>query len=59
MDFVRENLSKTFVESPSIELNTLHADVGPAAILIFMLATESDLMNALLRFAREMSYRER
>ncbi|KAL9959258.1 hypothetical protein ACROYT_G032565 [Oculina patagonica] len=59
VDFVCENLGKTFVESPSIDLNTLYADVGPVTPLIFILSTGSDPMNAFLRFAREMSYSER
>ncbi|XP_015770017.1 PREDICTED: dynein heavy chain 6, axonemal-like [Acropora digitifera] len=59
VDFVCENLGKTFVESPSIDLNTLYADVGPTTPLIFILSTGSDPMNAFLRFAREMSYSER
>ena len=59
VDFVCENLGKTFVESPSIDLNILYADVGPTTPLIFILSTGSDPMNAFLRFAREMSYSER
>ncbi|XP_058967936.2 dynein axonemal heavy chain 6 [Pocillopora verrucosa] len=59
VDFVCENLGKTFVESPSIDLNTLYSDVGPTTPLIFILSTGSDPMNAFLRFARDMSYSER
>lgn len=59
VDFVCENLGKTFVESPSVDLNILYADVGPTTPLIFILSTGSDPMNAFLRFAREMSYTER
>lgn len=59
VDFVCENLGKTFVESPSIDLNTLYSDVGPSTPLIFILSTGSDPMNAFLRFARDMSYSER
>ena len=54
-----ENLGKTFVESPSIDLNILYADVGPTTPLIFVLSTGSDPMNAFLRFAKEMGYSER
>lgn len=59
VDFVCENLGKTFVESPSVDLNILYADVGPTTPLIFILSTGSDPMNAFLRFAREMSYTDR
>ncbi|EDO31800.1 predicted protein [Nematostella vectensis] len=59
VDFVCENLGKTFVESPSIDLPVLFENVSNMIPLIFILSTGSDPMNAFLRFARDMNYTER
>jgi len=59
VDWVAENLGKTFVESPSIDLPVLFENISSTIPLIFILSTGSDPMNAFLRFARDMNYTER
>ena len=59
IDFVLENLGKTFVESPSVDLNTLYEDMSNITPLVYILSTGSDPMSSFLRFAKEMGYLER
>ncbi|KXJ13494.1 Dynein heavy chain 6, axonemal [Exaiptasia diaphana] len=59
VDWVAENLGKTFVESPSIDLPVLFENISSTIPLIFILSTGSDPMNAFLRFARDMNYTDR
>ena len=59
IDFVLENLGKTFVESPPVDLNTLYEDMSNITPLVFILSTGSDPMSSFLRFAKEMGYLER
>ena len=58
-EFVRVNLGKEFVESPSVDLNLLYQDMSPTIPLVFVLSTGSDPMNAFLRFAKDMNYTNR
>ncbi|XP_037383628.1 dynein axonemal heavy chain 6 isoform X1 [Talpa occidentalis] len=58
-DFVIENLGKSFVETPPVDLATLYQDMSYATPLIFILSTGSDPMGAFQRFARESGYSER
>ncbi len=58
-EFVCENLGKSFVESPAVDLRVLYADMASTIPLVFVLSTGSDPMNAFLRFAKEMDYSER
>nr|XP_054751474.1 dynein axonemal heavy chain 6-like isoform X1 [Lytechinus pictus]XP_054751475.1 dynein axonemal heavy chain 6-like isoform X1 [Lytechinus pictus] len=55
-DFVSENLGKTFVESPPVDLATLYTDMTPSTPLVFILSTGSDPMGAFQRFAKERNY---
>ena len=59
MDFVTENLGKTFVESPSIDLSILYDDMSSITPLVFILSQGSDPMSNFLRFAKERGYSER
>ncbi|XP_004691642.1 PREDICTED: dynein heavy chain 6, axonemal [Condylura cristata] len=58
-DFVIENLGKSFVETPPVDLATLYQDMSYATPLVFILSTGSDPMGAFQRFARESGYSER
>ena len=58
-DFVKENLGKTFVESPSIDLALLFEAMSKITPLVFVLSTGSDPMGAFLRFAREKGNSEK
>ena len=58
-DFVEENLGKTFVESPPVDLPLLYKDMTSSTPLVFVLSTGSDPMGAFQRFAKERGYLER
>jgi dynein heavy chain len=58
-DFVSENLGKTFVESPSIDLSILFGDMSSTTPLVFILSQGSDPMSNFQRFAKEKGYIER
>ena len=58
-DFVSENLGKSFVESPAVDLGLLYQDMTNSTPLVFVLSTGSDPMGAFLRFAKERGYMER
>ena len=58
-DFVSENLGKVFMESPSIDLVTLYANMSNITPLVFILSQGSDPMSSFLRFAKERGYMER
>ena len=58
-DFVSENLGKTFVESPSIDLSILFNDMSSITPLVFILSQGSDPMSNFQRFAKEKGYIER
>ncbi len=58
-DFVHENLGKTFVESPAVDLALLYKDMNSFTPLVFVLSTGSDPMGAFQRFAKERGYMER
>ena len=59
VDFVAENLGKSFVESPSIDLSILFGDMSSTTPLVFILSQGSDPMSNFLRFAKEKGYMER
>ncbi|KAH9281795.1 Dynein heavy chain 6, axonemal [Echinococcus granulosus] len=58
-EFVRIQLGRQFVETPSIDLPLVYADMDAATPLVFVLSTGSDPMAQLQRFARQMDYSER
>uniref|UniRef100_A0A8C4FET8 Dynein axonemal heavy chain 6 n=1 Tax=Catagonus wagneri TaxID=51154 RepID=A0A8C4FET8_9CETA len=58
-DFVIENLGKSFIETPPVDLPTLYQDMSCNTPLVFILSTGSDPMGAFQRFARESGYSER
>uniref|UniRef100_A0A8D0VJ50 AAA+ ATPase domain-containing protein n=1 Tax=Sus scrofa TaxID=9823 RepID=A0A8D0VJ50_PIG len=58
-DFVIENLGKSFIETPPVDLPTLYQDMSYNTPLVFILSTGSDPMGAFQRFARESGYSER
>lgn len=57
--FVRIQLGQQFVETPSIDLPLVYADMDATTPLVFVLSTGSDPMAQLQRFARQMEYSER
>uniref|UniRef100_A0A0R3WKD5 Dynein heavy chain 7, axonemal n=1 Tax=Hydatigena taeniaeformis TaxID=6205 RepID=A0A0R3WKD5_HYDTA len=57
--FVRVQLGQKFVETPSIDLPLVYADMDAATPLVFVLSPGSDPMAQLQRFARQMEYSER
>lgn len=57
--FVADSLGPAFVESPTVEMATLYADMAPAVPLIFVLSVGSDPMSGFMRFARERNYSDR
>uniref|UniRef100_A0A8C4KUF5 Dynein axonemal heavy chain 6 n=1 Tax=Equus asinus asinus TaxID=83772 RepID=A0A8C4KUF5_EQUAS len=58
-DFVIENLGKSFIETPPVDLPTLYQDMSYNTPLVFILSTGSDPMGAFQRFARDSGYSER
>ncbi|XP_036729228.1 dynein heavy chain 6, axonemal [Balaenoptera musculus] len=58
-DFVIENLGKSFVETPPVDLPSLYQDMSYKTPLVFILSTGSDPMGAFQRFARDSGYSER
>ncbi|VDK35198.1 unnamed protein product [Taenia asiatica] len=57
--FVRIQLGHQFVETPSIDLPLVYADMDATTPLVFVLSAGSDPMAQLQRFARQMEYSER
>ncbi|XP_074661680.1 dynein axonemal heavy chain 6-like [Tubulanus polymorphus] len=58
-DFVKENLGKQFVESPSTDLHLLYGSMNKITPLVFVLSTGSDPMGSFQRFAKEKGYTDR
>ncbi|KAJ8737519.1 hypothetical protein PYW08_000114 [Mythimna loreyi] len=58
-EYVSTSLGSVFIESPTIQLNTLYADTTETIPLVFVLSTGSDPFGAFQKFATEMGMRER
>ncbi|XP_022832877.1 dynein heavy chain 6, axonemal [Spodoptera litura] len=58
-EYVASNLGEVFIESPTVQLNTLYADTAATIPLVFVLSTGSDPFGAFQRFATEMGMRDR
>ncbi|XP_028179118.1 dynein heavy chain 6, axonemal [Ostrinia furnacalis] len=57
--YVSTSLGSVFIESPTVQLNTLYADTASNIPLVFVLSTGSDPFGAFQKFATEMGMRER
>ncbi|XP_021206053.2 dynein axonemal heavy chain 6 isoform X1 [Bombyx mori] len=57
--YVSTSLGHMFIESPTVQLNTLYADTNCAIPLVFVLSTGSDPFGAFQKFATEMGMRDR
>ncbi|XP_053624487.1 dynein axonemal heavy chain 6 isoform X1 [Plodia interpunctella] len=57
--YVSISLGSVFIESPTVQLNTLYADTTNIIPLVFVLSTGSDPFGAFQKFASEMGMRER
>ncbi|XP_045784195.1 dynein axonemal heavy chain 6 [Maniola jurtina] len=57
--YVSISLGAVFIESPTVQLNTLYADTASSIPLVFVLSTGSDPFGAFQKFATEMGMRER
>ncbi|XP_026730807.1 dynein heavy chain 6, axonemal [Trichoplusia ni] len=57
--YVSTSLGSVFIESPTVQLNTLYADTAAAIPLVFVLSTGSDPFGAFQRFATDMGMRDR
>ncbi|PZC80020.1 hypothetical protein B5X24_HaOG215489 [Helicoverpa armigera] len=58
-EYVSTSLGSVFIESPTVQLNTLYADTTATIPLVFVLSTGSDPFGAFQKFATEMGMRER
>ncbi|XP_072930463.1 dynein axonemal heavy chain 6 isoform X2 [Epargyreus clarus] len=57
--YVSTSLGAVFIESPTVQLNTLYADTACMIPLVFVLSTGSDPFGAFQKFATEMGMRDR
>ncbi|XP_049884905.1 dynein axonemal heavy chain 6 [Pectinophora gossypiella] len=57
--YVSTSLGQVFIESPTVQLNTLYADTAANIPLVFVLSTGSDPFGAFQKFAVEMAMRDR
>ncbi|XP_052746778.1 dynein axonemal heavy chain 6 [Bicyclus anynana] len=57
--YVSISLGSVFIESPTVQLNTLYADTAASIPLVFVLSTGSDPFGAFQKFATEMGMRSR
>ncbi|XP_037299908.1 dynein heavy chain 6, axonemal isoform X2 [Manduca sexta] len=57
--YVSISLGSVFIESPTVQLNTLYADTTSIIPLVFVLSTGSDPFGAFQKFATEMGMRDR
>ncbi|XP_050361252.1 dynein axonemal heavy chain 6 [Nymphalis io] len=57
--YVSTSLGSVFIESPTVQLNTLYADTSCTIPLVFVLSTGSDPFGAFQKFATEMGVRDR
>ncbi|UYV81316.1 DNAH6, partial [Cordylochernes scorpioides] len=57
--FIQENLGKTFIEEPAVDMYTLYESMANKIPLVFILSPGSDPMSNFLKFAGEMGFMKR
>jgi dynein heavy chain len=58
-EYIIKEMTRFFVESPSVSMDILYADIDVATPLIFVLSAGADPTSTLLKFAQDRGFQEK
>jgi dynein heavy chain len=59
MEYVKQSIGETFVQSPPLDLSKAHGDSSKSIPIIFVLSTGADPTQLVVRFAKEKGYSDK